>query len=281
LPDGDLLFSLESDAADRFLAERSSAKWSTLYCPAAWDVSGARVDDIRGMIGRSADARLRPVAVDAVQPAAIGILTIMAGLCVWWLVTPKASAPVPDVPVVPPTAPSPWVDQPPSTWLIESCADAIARVQMVPGYDVEAVVCGPTGVEANYRRHAGSIAWLASEFHVVTADRVTRHTLLPNPIARRPAGEQVWPADELRRMIWGAAQSFALDSEVTDVSGRIDAGHTVPTGDHNREIAVVLGGSLAPPGVLAAILGAIPAFVVEDVTWKPSGWTVKGKAYVR
>jgi hypothetical protein len=38
---------------------------------------------------------------------------------------------------------------------------------------------------------------------------------------------------------------------------------------------------LLGPDVFVHIIGGIPALIVDEVSWRSAGWTVKGKVYVR
>jgi hypothetical protein len=191
---------------------------------------------------------------------------------------------VPDVPTVPPPPPPPWLGKPQTLPLLLACQKAIEATRTVPGYELESVFCSAAGASANYKRHGGTPSWLPAGASVPNPDRATitvpLNTKLDVQVAATPLR-----ADQVRRLIWAAAQSYALDNEVAEVNepGRalppppVGVGLPVPANVH--PMTVSLGGPF-PPTVLAAVLTRIPALVIEEVSWQGGRWKAKGKAYV-
>jgi hypothetical protein len=79
--------------------------------------------------------------------------------------------------------------------------------------------------------------------------------------------------------VWGAAETFRLDCELAWPGAKLAPGHAPDTQQPFQVITVSLSGRV-PPAAFAAIVAPVPTFVVDEVSWTPSGWRMKGKAYV-
>jgi len=287
MPDGDLLFMTEQEARQRLRSEMSIGDWDVVFAPAHWQLEGSRSDDLVDLISTQSDARMRSVARKPWVSLTAFCVAVAAGVGMWvTLFPPMPETPsVPNVPVAPPPPPPPWQGQPAIRALILACEHAIEGSQSLPGFEIEGAFCGPTGSSATYRRRWGSIAWLPKNIIVASPDRVTMAAPLPSPLVRRAGGERPPTLDSIRRLIWGAAQTYRLDCELTEIGspgsnllpsrGAPDAGASP-----FHAITLALGGRL-PPSVLSGLLDGIPTFVVEEISWQSTGWRVRGKAYVR
>lgn len=280
MPDGDLLFDSEAEAKERFEQELTVGGWDALFAPSAWQFAGARGEPVGQLTRASADARLQAVARQPAKRLAALAVILAAVAGGWGLVAPRPAAvpmAVPDVPVAPPPPPPPWQDKPKAGALIRACQTSIESARTVPGYEVETATCGAAGSTVVYRRRWGSLSWLPSGGAVTSPDRLSLNAALSGSLGRQPADVRPWPAETLRRRIWGVAQDYLLDSELAEAPARPPAAGQGPT---FREVTVTLASSL-PPAVLSGILEGIPAFVADEVSWQAMRWKVKGKAYVR
>lgn len=281
MPDGDLLLATEGEARERLLSELASGGWNAVFAPADWQIAGARWETLGALVRPGTDARLRLVAGNP-RAAVLWIGGVAAaGLALWTLMSPSAppAPPVPNVPLAPPPAPPPWEGQWQVTALIKACETAIEATDTIPGYELEAVSCGAAGVTARYRRRWGSLAWLPGKSSVSSPDHAVVTAGLSGKVGRRSGEERPWAADKLRRTIWGAAQTYLLDSELKDGPVPPPADRAADQPPPFRSVTVSLGGKL-PPAALASLLAQIPTFVVEEVSWEAMTWRVKGKAYV-
>ncbi len=287
MPDGDVLFKTEQEARQRLRGELSIGDWDVIFAPPHWQMEQSRADDLADLIPAQSDARLRSVARNPLAPVLTLCGLAAAGFGVWMIVFPPASdvPSVPNVPVAPPPPPLPWHAQPTVGSLISACERAIEKTRTLPGFEIETASCGPTGATANYRRRWGSVAWLPKNSVVTSPDRVSLAVPLSDPLVRRTGEEEPPTIEALRRQVWGAAQTYLLDSELNEQarpSSSLLPSRTVPEAAASafRVVFLSVGGRL-PPSALSAVLGRIPAFVAEEVTWQSAGWRVKGKAYVR
>lgn len=284
MPDGDVLFRSEQEARQRLRSELSIGEWDVVFAPMHWRMEATRPDDIVDLIPPHADARLRAVTRTPL-PFVItvcGTLAIGAGIWVEVFPSPPAPPSVSSVPVVPPP---PWRGQPTTSSLIASCGRAIEDTRTLPGFEIETASCGSGGAIARYRRDKGSIAWLPKNSVLLSPDRVSVATPLSLPLAPRSGVERPMSLDALRRQLWGAAQAYLLDCELADqgtAAAGLLAGRSVSPDDISgfRPVSLSIGGRL-PLSALSVLLAKIPAFVADEISWQPSGWRVRGKAYVR
>ncbi|MDR3438183.1 type 4b pilus protein PilO2 [Telmatospirillum sp.] len=287
MPDGDILFDAEAEAQRHLQEESASGGWDVVFAPAGWQVPGSRSDDIVRLLSPLADARLRPVVRNTAVPILAGAgCVVVAAACVWFAVIPARQeiVAVPNVPAAPPPPPPPWQGQPSVGALLRVCQAAIEKTRFLPGFDVEAVSCGSGGVTATYHRRSGSIDWLPKNSLISSPDKVAMVTALPVAVAKRQGPETPGTLPALRRHIWGAAQTYSLDTEVAEQAPPGSAalpGRAAANGDAPgfRVITVSVGGKL-PPSALSGLLAGISTFVVDEVVWQPMSWRVKGKAYV-
>jgi hypothetical protein len=281
MPDGDLLFEREEDARQHLAQDLVPGEWEAVFAPAAWAVPDSRPLALSETVSPMVDARLRPVSRRWGRPL-LWAAVVLAGGAGLWLTMGTGPAerkdPVPVTPAPPP--PPPWQSQPAAAAVIAACRGAIEAAPVVPGFEMESASCGAAGASATYRRTGGTLAWAPAAAAVAAPDRVVLPLALSAPLGRRAGLDAVGSADTLRRRIWGAAQTYRLDTELSEGPPPVH-----PSGDAApvpafRVFAVSLGGRL-PPDVLSVILAGIPAFVVDEVAWQPPAWRVKGKAYVR
>ena len=287
MPDGDVLFTTEQDVRERLREEMSIGEWDAIFAPSHWQMDGSRSDDLADLISRLSDARLKPVVRNPLVPIALLCSVLGAGAGIWMFCFPSISEapPVPNVPAAPPPPPVPWQGTPPVRALILACETAIEGAYLLPGFEMEAASCGASGSTITFRRLSGSIAWAPRNARILSPDRVTVPASLSNPLARRNEAEEPATLDSLRRLLWGAAQTYRLDSDLTEQVNPAETmfpGRGVPGVEASpfRALSLSFGGRL-PPKVFADLLSRIPAFVVEEVSWQSNGWRVKGKAYVR
>lgn len=282
MPDGDLVVEDENDGRQRLLDELASDDWAAVFAPAEWQIAGSRSEDLANLVSLSTDARLRPV----IHNPATTLLwiggTAAAGIVLWSLMVPSSPpAPaVPIVPVAPPPPPPPWHGQPNALSLIRACQRAIESTATIAGYEVEGVSCGSGGTTVRYHRRWGRLSWLPEGSLVTSPDRATIAEPLPVRVDERTGEERPWPANLLRRVIWGAAQTYQLDSEINEPPSPGLPGRESRQPADFRAITIAIGSAL-PPSAIGRILGTIPTLVVEEVSWQPLAWRVKGKVYVR
>lgn len=287
MPDGDVLFKTEQEARQRLRSELSMGDWDIVFAPPHWQMEASRADDLIDLISSQSDARLRPVVRNPLVSLFVFCTVVGVGLGIKMVFFPPVpEVPfVPNIPVVPPPPPLPWQGQPSVRAVILACEHAIEASQLLPGFEIEAVSCGPTGTTTSYRRRWGSVTWLPKNSLVSSPDRASVITPLADSLARRSGEEQPATLDSLRRMVWGAAQTYLLDSEFNEQAqpGSTLFANRVAANVENsqfRAINLSLGGRM-PPSALAEVFGRIPACVIEEVSWQTAGWRVRGKAYVR
>lgn len=281
--DGDLLFGSEEQARERLAQDQAGGAWEKIFAPEHWALPVADGRDLATVLAGGSDARLRPVHGGH---RSLHILLAMmlcggVGLAASGVISWRPSAPVPDVPVAPPPPPPPWQGHADNRALILACERTMRPIRPFAGFELEALSCGPGGVSATLRRMGGQIGWLPKNVVVLSPDRARLSVPLVSVPGTRSDGELPLPADMVRRTIWGAAQSYALDSELSDAPAAPPLpGRSAESGPVYRSLSISLGTRL-PVSILAEILAPLPAFVVEEVLWQPAGWRVKGKAYVR
>lgn len=285
LPDGDQLFDSEEDARQA-LDCAATAGWDRLFAPAGWAVTGAQPGTLSDLLGKNAtDGRLREVAGRPWRPALGGLLVAGGGTILWAILYPNG-ADLPGsqsvIPGQPIPVPPPWQGAPSPRGVIADCQRAIETAATMPGFEIDSVSCDGRTRKIIYRRRWGTLDWLPEAAVPTTPDLVA----LSNPLAAsggaRQGGEVPWTADQLRRYLWGASQSFRLSSDIASpaVEKSLEAGREMRSGPTLRSVALSVAGPL-PANALARVLGVVPALVVEEVGWRASQWTVKGKAYVR
>ncbi len=284
MPDGDVLFKTESEARHRLRSELSIGDWDAVFAPSHWQMESARADDLGDLVSSPADARLRSVRRTPLASLVTLGVAAMLGLGLWKALLPPAPD-IPPVPNVPAAPPPPWRGQPTAQSLIAACEQAILQTRTLPGFEIEAASCGPGGATARYHRQNGSVAWLPKNSRVIAPDRVDVASPLARPLVRRTGEERPLSLELLRRQVWGVAQAYRLDSEITEPgrsSGGLLAGRATANPENSafRPVSLLLGGRL-PASALSALLSKIPAFVAEEVSWQSTGWRVKGKAYVQ
>lgn len=287
MPDGDVLFKSEQEARQRLRSELSIGDWDAVFAPPHWQMEMSRADDLVDLISSQSDARLRPVAWNPLAPILAFCTVVAAGLGIWTVLFPSVPdvPSVPNVPVAPPPPVLPWQGQPTVQSLISACERTIEETRTLPGFEIESASCGSGGATTNYRRHGGSVDWLPKNSLLISPDRVSVSSPLSESLVRRSGVEQPPTLAFLRRRIWGTAQTYLLDSELSDeaqpnvplLPSRTPPG-AEPSAFHMVSLTV---GSRLPPSALSAVLATIPAFVAEEVSWQSAGWRVKGKAYVR
>lgn len=284
MPDGDLLFRNEQEARHRLISELSIGEWDAIFAPIHWRMDNARTEDIVELLSGQRDAKLKTVTPSPLPYAMALVIVVAFGGGLWTAVFPSRPD-APTVSTVPVAPPPPWQGQPTVLSLVAACGRAIEATRVLPGFEIETVTCGVAGTTASYKRKGGSLAWLPRNSKVISPDRVTVSSPLPLPLGHRGENERPDTLDVLRRRLWGTAQAYRLDSEMSEqaggasglLAGRSSAG---PDDIALRSIPLSLGGRL-PLNALAALLAPIPAFVAEEVSWQSSGWRVRGKAYVR
>ncbi len=286
MPDGDLLFASEAEASKRLQDELVDGGWDAVFAPAEWQIPGARCDVAAELIRTGGDARLRPVARLPSMPLMVGLGLASVSLAGWNLLAPSANPPpaaVPEVPVAPPPPAPPWQGKPQTAGLMRNCQLSIEQTRTIPGYDLETASCGADGGLAVYRRHWGTLSWLSDTGRATSPDRLSVSLPRSQAVQPRDLDEQPWTAERLRRRVWGAAQDYLFDSELSEVPAAATApGRPAgePVAPMFRELKLSVSTKL-PPTILAGVLGPIPALVVEEVVWQGNSWKVKGKAYVR
>ncbi|HIJ64214.1 MAG TPA: type 4b pilus protein PilO2 [Rhodospirillaceae bacterium] len=286
LPDGDAVFDDEDVARRAFDAAIDGNGWDGIFAPSVWAVAGASTLGLGEILkapvrdGRLRDGRLRDVAGRRLWPALAACLAMGGGAALWWFLQP----PAPEIASqdIPRPPPPPWRGTPSPLTVVLACQRAIEATVTLPGFDIDGVSCDGLESKVSYRRRSGTLAWLPESAVAVSPDLVTMSRPLSLTGEGRRGDEPPWPVNRLRRHLWGASQSFGLSSDISQPAAEKStlAGRESQPDPLFRSVRVSLGSPL-PAAVLARILDAVPALVVEEVNWRPSQWTVKGRAYVR
>ena len=281
MPDGDALFIDEDTARIRFQEALSIGGWEAILAPSNWDIASARATQFTDLVGRTRDARMQPVTSNPWRPVILGGVVVAALTLAWFAFVPEEPEPmpiVPDVPVAAPPPPPPWEGTPRAADLILACEETVLRVGVIPGYSLELVSCNGNGATARHKRTIGTVAWLAPGTSTPNPDSATQHLPLSRPLAAR--GEEApWRHDDIRRRLWAAAQTYRLDLTMNTDKKTSKGPPNAQAPDHVG-IALTVGSKL-PPSVIASLLAPVPTLVVTDVIWSPTGWQIKGTAYVR
>lgn len=287
MPDGDALFRSEEEARARLREDLSVGGWETVFAPEDWLITEARATTLAELCGRVRDGRLTRVAATPLRPFLIAGGIVAGGLAAWAVLMPAEEAPpqvaVPDVPVAPPPPPPPWEGKPRGIDVVAACEAALRSVTVLPGYMVTQADCDGRTVSVRHSRTVGAVSWLPSRgISVLSPDEAVQTRALDHPPRPRVGEDALWSASTVREMIWGAAQSFRINADIGQEarSTNVLVNARAPQERPFNTLVVTLGSPLSPT-VFASVLQSVPTWVVDSVSWKPEGWQVKGKVYVR
>jgi hypothetical protein len=286
MPDGDALYRSEDEARNRLREDLSVGGWEAVFAPPGWMITDARDESLEDLCGRTRDGRLMPVATSRLRPLLVAGAIVGGGLAVWLIVVPGQEAPpapaVPDVPVAPPPPPPPWQGKPAGMDVVEACQNAMAGARVLPGFDLVSADCTGQRVVFRYTRSVGTVAWLPDGTGISSPNEAVDSRPLTVPARPDDDAEQPWPAHTVRELLWASAQTYRLDLSLGgDVPAKTILPMRAPELTQTFNALPVTLASPLPPTVFAALLAGVPTWVVDQVSWKPKGWIVKGNIYVR
>jgi len=317
MPDGDAFFIDEEAAHARLISDISLGGWDKVFAPPAWGIADAQEGKLLDIVGSSKGAPLKATKASPLQMVISAAVLGGALFGAWWLFI---RVPTPDV--IEPSKPSigplgetggqgtsgiigggiglqgtgittqtPWVDFAKAVDLLPVCAEAISRVQIIPGFSLENATCNQAGVTAAYTRSFGRTAWIGSldiKGTVTTGDPSKLAVLLP--YAAKPANmtekENPTRSAEIKLLLNDIIQVYPVLSfkyqEVQPPPPTVGPDGKTQIVQQFKTIEFSTA-SVVPAIELIGLLENIPATLIDSVQFTPGSgqWAVKGKIYVR
>ncbi len=314
MPDGDAFFIDEESAHTRLLNDLSLGGWDKVFAPAAWGIADAHEGKLIDLVAGLKGVPLRPTKASPLQMLfSAGILGGSLFLAWWLFIRVPAPESEPSQPALGPLGESaqmmgglagggidlqgagiitqtPWTSFVRSSDFLSMCAEATSRVQVLPGFTLEGITCGPGTATVSYVRSFGRMAWLDNlDIQGTVARPDSGKVAVALAYAAKPANmttaETPVRSAEAKLLLADIAQAYPVLSfnfkEMPPPPPEIGSDGKTQIVQQFSTIEFT-STSLVPAIEMGSLLAQIPASIIDSVQFTPGSgqWVVKGKIYV-
>ena len=310
VPDGDLLFSNETEARDRVLQEMSFGGLQKVYAPEAWAIPGSDTMPVALLMDERRDITLRPVSIPkkliiGVAGGVALLLVLVGGFWYWQVLEDQAkqeaerqeqlrraqeaarnllpSALQNKQPEYPPPVRF-WEDRPQPLQVVEACRAGLQKVTLaVAGWRMGALTCNGSAISTSWGREHGPSAPPVGS--VVDAGASNASMVIPlTPLTPRGHEDLVNPDDVTHRYLgqnWpGVISRIPDDPPPPPPPGYQGPWNPPPPPWVKRSFTVSVR---ELPSSLPTYWRDLPGLIVNSMSYTPSPvggtWTIEGVIY--